>query len=246
MNELVSVIVPLYNYSQYIEWTIQSILNQDYSPFELIVIDDCSTDNSYEVAKKYEQSNVKIMRLDENSGYSKAKNEGIMASKGKYITTLDADDMFTKDSISSRVKYMLKHDAYFVHARAVTVNGTMSLEDCYKQTKFRRQTPKIHAQTVLMTREVYKKFGLYDENLRSRSDKEMWWRLFGKGCTTPKIKKVFLKRDVAYYRQHSKSMMYYRRKHKAYNIQLTLALEAAFKKRQKEGISESNTLFLKT
>lgn len=246
MNELVSVIVPLYNYSQYIEWTIQSILNQNYPNFELIIVDDCSTDNSYEVAKKYEQSNVKIMRLDENSGYSKAKNEGIIASKGKYITTLDADDMFTKNSISSRVKCILKHRAAFVHARAVNVNGKMSLEDCCKQTKFRRQTPKIHAQTVLMVRDVYKKYGLYDENLRSRSDKEMWWRLFGKGCKTPKIKKIFLKRDVAYYRQHSKSMMAYRSTHKNHNRELIRALEAAFQKRQKEGITESNTLFLKT
>lgn len=245
-DPLVSVIVPLYNYSQYIGWTIQSVINQTYSNWELIVIDDCSTDDSYRVAKKYECKNIKIMQLSENSGYSKAKNEGIIASQGEYITTLDADDMFTIKSISSRMKRIRTRAAEFVHAMAIVVGGNHSLEDCYGLKKIRRSHPKIHAQTVLMSRNVYKKFGLYDENLRSRSDKEMWWRLFGQGCKSPKIKKVYLKRDVAFYRKHRDSMMVYRGRHKAYNRQVTEALKDAFKMRQRDGITKENTRFLET
>ena len=244
-SPLVSVIVPLYNYAQYIEWTIQSIINQDYPNWELIVVDDCSTDDSYSIAKKYERENIQVMQLSENSGYSKAKNEGIVVSRGEYITTLDADDMFTKKSIRKRVEHIRRKKAEFVHAMAINVNGKMSLEQCYQLKKFKRLSPKIHAQSVLMARGVYKRFGLYDENLRSRSDKEMWWRLFGKGCKSAKIKKAYLQYDVAYYRRHMKSMMYYRSKHKAHNKQLTKALEAAFVMRQREGITKQNTRFLK-
>lgn len=245
-SPLVSVIVPLYNYSQYIGWTIQSIINQEYPNWELIVVDDCSTDDSYEIAKGFECDNVTVMQLDKNSGYSKAKNEGIVASRGEYIVTLDADDMLTKNSIGMRMGHILAKKAEFIHARAVNVNSRMSLEDCYNKDRFRRQNPKIHAQTVLMARHVHKKFGLYDENLRSRSDKEMWWRLFGKGCKISKIKKVFLKRDVAYYRRHPDSMMAYRSKHKKHNKKLTKALEDAFAMRQRDGITEKNTRFLTT
>lgn len=241
---VVSVIVPLYNYSQYIKWTIESIIIQDYPKWELIVVDDCSTDDSYNIAKQYERENVKVMKLPENSGYSKAKNEGIIASQGEYIVTLDADDMLTKHSIGLRMAHILEKGAQFVHAMAINVNGRMSLEACYKLTKFKRLHPKIHAQTVLLSRNVHEVYGLYDENLRSRSDKEMWWRLFGKGCKTPKIKKVYLKRDIAYYRRHNDSMMYYRSKHKKYNRKLSKALEDAFAMRQKQGITRENTRFL--
>jgi len=242
---LISVVVPLYNYSQYIEWCIQSIINQDYPNWELIVVDDCSTDDSYKIAKNFESSNIHIIQLPENSGYSKAKNEGIVLSKGKYIVTIDADDMLTRNSLSCRIKCSLKRKIPFIHAQAVTVGPKMSLQDCYDRTRFKRQKPKIHAQTVLAARWIYQKYGLYDENLRSRSDKEMWWRLFDKGCVRDdKVKRFFLKKDVAYYRSHHLSMMHTRRKNKKYNRKVAKKLEDAYRMRQNYGITPKNTRFL--
>ncbi|MFW6130614.1 MAG: glycosyltransferase family 2 protein, partial [Atribacterota bacterium] len=92
-NLLVSVIVPLFNYEKYISDCIVSIKNQDYTNYELIICDDCSTDNSFKIAKKFESKKIKVMRLSKNSGYSVAKNEAIIASRGGLITCLDADDM---------------------------------------------------------------------------------------------------------------------------------------------------------
>jgi len=115
---------------------------------------------------------------------------------------------------------------------------------CYGITKAKRQNPRIHAQTVMLKREVHQKFGLYDENLRSRSDKEMWWRLFGKNDQCEfKVDKKFIKTDVAYYRWHNQSMMANRRKDPSLQKRLTAQLEAAYNMRQK-GITKENTRFL--
>ncbi len=245
MNPLVSVIVPLYNYENFIRFCLKSILNQKYPNIEIIVIDDCSTDNSLFVAKKFECSNLKVIQMKKNSGYSKAKNEGIIVSQGDLITCLDADDMFTKNSIGHRVKVLDRTGADFVHANAITVNGNMTLKQCYALKKFKRQTPKVHAQTVMLKREVHKQFGLYDEALRSRSDKEMWVRLFGWGCAGPHlVRKVFSKKDVAYYRRHDQSMMKMRARKPSYNKILTKKLMKAIKMRAKGNITKENTRFL--
>ncbi len=122
-DPLVSVIVPLFNYETYIGDCIRSIQNQDYKNYELIVSDDYSTDNSYQVAKSFECGNIKVIRMGKNLGYSKAKNEAIIISQGELITCLDADDMFTRKSISCRVRALLDKGASFIHARAITVQG---------------------------------------------------------------------------------------------------------------------------
>jgi len=245
-DPLVSVIVPLFNYEKYIGDCIRSIKNQDYPNFELIVSDDCSTDNSYEVAKSFECNNIKVIRMSENLGYSKAKNEAIIASQGELITCLDADDMFTRNSISCRVRAMRDQGVGFIHARAISVRGGVTLDQCYQmKPPYTRETPKIHAQTVMLKRKVHRKFGLYDEVLRSRADKEMWIRLFGKNCAGKHlVKKGFIKRDVAYYRRHKKSMMSRRRKNKPLQRLLTSQLQAAIKLRSKRGINRGNTRFL--
>jgi glycosyltransferase involved in cell wall biosynthesis len=244
---LVSVIVPLYNYEKYIGWCIESIINQDYPNYELIVVDDCSTDASCKIARKYENKNIKVMQLETNSGYSKAKNEGIIVSQGEYIVTLDADDMLTKHSITPRLEALITSNAGLVHARAFDVSADASLEDCYKIKKKKRSEPKIHAQTVLVPRWLHQKYGLYDENLPSRSDKEMWWRLFGKGCAGKHlVLKKYIKNDVAYWRRHKASMMHRRRRNPKYHKKITRKLEKAFAMRQKEGITSKNTRMLAT
>ena len=249
---LISIIVPLYNYKKYIKDCIKSIIKQTYTNYELIIVDDCSTDNSYNIVKKMEKkySRIKVIRLKKNSGYSKAKNEGIVLSKGEFITTLDADDMLTKNSLSLRMKTMLKTGVQFVHADAITVKGDITLKECYKIKRVpdfnkKENLNDIHAQAFLIKREVFKKYGLYDENLRSRSDRELWWRLFGFGGTGPyRISSYFLNRYVVYYRHHKKSMWRKRKRNKILDATIIKQSEKACKMRLKEGINQNNTRFL--
>ena len=245
---LVSVIVPLFNYRKFIGECIKSVLRQTYANFELIVVDDCSTDESLLVAKEAagDDERVIIVPLSENGGYSKAKNEGICISSGELITCLDADDMFTAKSLAKRVAAFRENaEVDFVHANALNIKGLMTMEESDAMKKRKRQNPVIHAQTVMLKRFVHEQFGLYDENLRSRSDKEMWVRLFGPGCEGKhKIKKHYLNADVAYYRKHQRSMMAKRKRNKKLQRTVKAAYNVAVEERQKNGITTDNTRFL--
>jgi glycosyltransferase involved in cell wall biosynthesis len=261
INKFVTITVNLYNYGRFIEDCIQSILNQTYENFELIVVDDCSTDDSYDRAKKFENKDnrVKVIRLNKNSGVGCAKNEGIIRSKGDYIVTLDADDVMTKKSLEIRLKAAIKNKVSFVYADAIWFRE-MNLKDIYKlklnTIKTTGKSPKkgptlihgptvcnIHAATVLVSKGIYKKYGLYDEDLKCRVDREMWLRLFGKKeIDKPRISSYFINSPVAFYRWHSKQIYKKRRKDTNFNKINVDLCEKKYKIRRKD-INRNNTRF---
>lgn len=103
----VSVIVPVYNCEQYIGGCIESILCQTYANIELILVNDGSTDNSYEVCKNYARTDSRIRLISQdNLGVSSARNAGIDAAQGDYITFVDSDDGFIPDAIETAVAYL--------------------------------------------------------------------------------------------------------------------------------------------
>ncbi len=98
MNELVSIIVPIYNVSEYLERCIKSLINQTYKNIEIVLVNDGSTDNSLDICKKYQNKDKRIVVLDKtNGGLSDARNYGIERAKGQYITCVDSDDYVTDD-----------------------------------------------------------------------------------------------------------------------------------------------------
>lgn len=111
---LVSVVIPLFNKENYVEATLQSVVNQTYSEIELVVIDDSSTDQSYQVVQKYLRShsgrfrNVTI-NTRANTGQAGARNEGILQSKGEFVAFLDADDVWHPEKIDMQVRYLTVH-----------------------------------------------------------------------------------------------------------------------------------------
>ena len=100
MNSLFSIIVALYNKADYIYDTLQSVLNQTYKNFEIIVIDDGSSDNSLEVVKGITDQHLKIISQD-NSGVSSARNKGIVIAKSQWVAFLDADDIWLPDHLET-------------------------------------------------------------------------------------------------------------------------------------------------
>lgn len=101
MQNDVSIVITNYNYSKYLERCLRSCLNQTYKNYEIVIVDDCSTDDSKDIinkwAKKYEK--IKPFFLNENRGVSYASNVGIVNSFGKFITRCDADDFLNKDAL---------------------------------------------------------------------------------------------------------------------------------------------------
>lgn len=95
-----SIIVPIYNTEKYLDKCIQSVLCQTSCDYELLLIDDCSTDSSYDIACKYQADNVTILKNPSNSGLSKTRNMGIEHASGDYILFLDSDDYIDKNALS--------------------------------------------------------------------------------------------------------------------------------------------------
>ena len=101
-----SVIIPLYNKENYIEKAIQSVINQSNNDFEIIIVDDCSTDLSYEIAKKCISEKINLIKHSKNKGLSASRNTGILNSRGNYITLLDADDLW-KPNYLEEIKLLI-------------------------------------------------------------------------------------------------------------------------------------------
>lgn len=116
-EELVSIIVPVHNAGAYIEKTIETVKAQTYSQWELILVDDCSTDDSRQKIRSHVQENDRQIRLIEktcNEGAAKARNTGIDAARGRYIAFLDADDIWMPDKLQKELAFMKEKQAAFV------------------------------------------------------------------------------------------------------------------------------------
>ena len=107
MNEvLVSVVLPVFNGEKFLTESINSILNQSFKKFELIVINDGSTDNSYEYIKKFKDTRLSVINNDKNIGLSNSLNKGILVAKGKYIARMDQDDISLPNRLKKQVAFM--------------------------------------------------------------------------------------------------------------------------------------------
>lgn len=133
MNKnLISVIVPMYNASRFIKKCISSILNQTYKNFELLIINDGSTDNSLEICNKFKDQRIKIIN-QENAGSEYARLTGIKQSKGEYICFIDADDWISKDYLERLISPAQKYNVDIV-----CINNYKVL-DKYGLIKFKEQ-----------------------------------------------------------------------------------------------------------
>ena len=108
---LISIITPVYNAEEYIEQTIQTILNQTYQNWELLLVDDCSTDQSATIIQRYqieEPNRIQYHRMETNSGAAQSRNRGIEEAKGKYIAFIDADDLWEPTKLACQIEFMKK------------------------------------------------------------------------------------------------------------------------------------------
>lgn len=110
---LVSIIIPIYNAEKYLKDTIENILEQSYKNWELILVNDCSTDNSKRVAKPYLSKKIKWIDLKKNGGAAIARNKGVEKAEGRFICFQDADDLWDKEKLSKQISFMKKNNCAF-------------------------------------------------------------------------------------------------------------------------------------
>ena len=123
MKELVSIITPSYNTAQYIEETIQSVLNQTYTNWEMLIVDDCSTDNTDDVVKPYlSDDRIKYFKNSQNSGAAVSRNYALRVAKGKWIAFLDSDDLWTADKLEKQIAFMNENQYHFSYTNYEEIN----------------------------------------------------------------------------------------------------------------------------
>ena len=115
MNELVSVIMPSFNTAKFISETIESVLAQTYANWELIIVDDCSTDNTDEVVKPFlTDKRIKYLKNKKNSGAAVSRNYALREAKGKWIAFLDSDDLWLPEKLEKQIAFMKKNNYMFM------------------------------------------------------------------------------------------------------------------------------------
>ena len=181
----VSVIIPTYNRAHLVGRAIHSVLNQTYQDFELIVVDDGSTDNTEEVVKSFNNERIKYIKHEKNKGGSAARNTGIKDSKGEYIAFLDSDDEWLEEKLKKQVEVFQNKDS-----RVGIVYVNFSIVNEKGESVGKKQGPKGlifrellnsncvgTTSSVVVRRECFKKVGGFDETLPSCQDWDMWLRL---------------------------------------------------------------------
>ncbi len=122
---LVSIVTPVYNSASYIQETYESIKNQTLSDWEWLTVDDCSSDNSVELIKSFNDSRIKVYQLDKNSGAAVARNKGILEAKGKYITFIDSDDLWKEKFLEKTINFLQTNNETLVYTNYKRVNENL-------------------------------------------------------------------------------------------------------------------------
>lgn len=114
-NNLVSIITPTYNCGKYIGETIKSVLAQTYTNWEMLIIDDCSTDNTREIVANFKDLRIKYYCLDNNSGAAICRNTALKMARGRWIAFLDSDDVWLPRKLDQQIKFMIDNNYYFTY-----------------------------------------------------------------------------------------------------------------------------------
>ncbi len=176
---LVSIIMPVYNSEKYIGRTLESVISQSFNDWEIIIVDDCSTDNSANIIKSYmnEDKRIKYYKLKINSGAAISRNTAIKNAIGKYIAFLDSDDIWHPEKLSKQIEIMEKNDYNFtctdynkIDDNDLDLNKTIKADLRADYNRILKSCPG--NSTVVYNSHAIGKF--YIPNIRKRNDYVMW------------------------------------------------------------------------
>ena len=211
-NDLVSVVMPAYNAGIYIKEAIKSVLIQTYSKFELIIVDDASTDNTAEIVSSFSDYRIRLIRHCKNMGVSAARNTALKVAKGRWIALIDADDAWMPDRLNlllsilgeTRGNYFIGNDhfmcfdtpcglkpwisAFRLYRHIFNINFDGDIADLSFTDFLKAGAPTV---PIIFPAEVVKKYGVYyNTNLSHSEDFEFYCRLFKIGLRFKLYKKA--------------------------------------------------------
>lgn len=188
MNSLVSIIIPFYNNESSLSETIESVINQTYNYWEIICVDDGSTDKSSDIIKQYQQkdSRIKLVKRDRlPKNGSTCRNIGVDNSNGKYIIFLDADDLLSKDCIKKRIDLIQNSNDKFIVKRMASFVNNVNNWTVKKMPKLHNERVKYlfagsraiwQITSTFWKKDFFLEIGGFDENFNRYQDIELHFR----------------------------------------------------------------------
>jgi len=211
-NPTVSVIIPTYNRANLVDKAIKSVLSQTYQDFEIIVIDDGSTDNTEEIIRGFKDKRVKyIKKYKKNRGISATRNIGIKVARGKYIASLDSDDEWLPDKLDKQIKILQDGPPEL----GVVYSNSCYIDESGKNMNKLPKPKKLEGyiyedllggnyvgtpSTVLIRKECFQQVGLFDDLLNTQADWDMWIRI------AKYYRFALIKTPLVRYRLHSNQL----------------------------------------
>ena len=121
-NDLVSIIMPSYNTGGYIKNSIESVLAQTYENWELIIVDDCSTDDTDSIVGQFSDKRIRYLKNEKNSGAAISRNYALREAKGRWIAFLDSDDLWLPEKLEKQIAFMKNNDYHFSYTRYIEID----------------------------------------------------------------------------------------------------------------------------
>ncbi|MEW4411183.1 glycosyltransferase family A protein [Clostridium sp. AN503] len=187
-SPLISVIMPAYNAEKTLIQAVQSVINQTYCNWELLIIDDCSIDNTYALMQKLQLSNtkIKILKNHQNAGVSESRNKGVQAALGSWIAFLDSDDMWAPNKLEKQVKLLARNNeaaliftgSAFVNAIGEMSEYKLSVPETITYHQLLKQNV-ISCSSVMVKRDIICHFPMkYDD---MHEDYAVWLQILKQG-----------------------------------------------------------------
>jgi hypothetical protein len=194
-----SIVIPTYNHGHLLPRCIESIIGQTYEDWELIIVNNASTDNTIEVIEGYQNSKIRYINFNNDEGIAASRNVGIRAAKGDYICFLDSDDWWKENKLEVCSRYINDYDLIYHDLDIVNAHRS---KDKFRKRLYSREIPKeffledmfingnpIKNSSVVLSKKIVDKIGFLDENLELMAveDFDYWIRAIKGGAKTKYI-----------------------------------------------------------
>lgn len=197
-----TVLMSVFNADQYLQPAIESILNQTFTDFEFIIINDGSTDNTSHILASYKDSRIKIVDNVRNIGLTKSLNKGLELARGKYIARMDADDISLPDRFAQQLTFLNRSNGiHCVGCDNIIINDDNQETGEIKWPHGKKAnisaiascTNPVGHPNVIYRKDIVMKIGKYDENYPTCQDLELWFRFYKYGYITDNVPQRLLK-----------------------------------------------------
>lgn len=200
MNPLVSVIIPVFNGERFLREAVQSVLDQKYSPVEIIMVDDGSTDGTESVARSFPETVCYLHQA--NQGPAAARNRGIEHARGSLLAFADADDLWPADKLELQLPFVINDSgAEIVMGRIQQVRLSRNVDGQTQAEEFAEPAFSVNLGSAVIRKSVFERVGLFDETMRYSEDVDWFMRAREAGVQIVTIDAVTL-----FYRHHEDNM----------------------------------------